>query len=81
MPSKQFKPGRPRAVSPNLTDQDMHLAAFAGLDSAGKHITRRESKFSKDVSGAQAIVTSYLPFVGYCCCLDQLRMGMTVAAF
>jgi hypothetical protein len=44
MPPKQFNPGRPRAVSPNLDEEDMHLAPFAGLDSPGKNSSRKESK-------------------------------------
>ena len=43
MPSKQHKPGRLRAVaSPNLGEEDMHLAVFSGLDSSGKPTNRKE---------------------------------------
>jgi hypothetical protein len=42
MSSKQSKPGRLRAVvSPNA-EGDKHLNAISGLESAGKHASRKE---------------------------------------
>jgi hypothetical protein len=40
MNSKQSKPGRLRVA--NAAEEDAHLAAFSGLDSPGKHPSRKE---------------------------------------